>query len=69
MSINPRHSDYPALLAEALDVVYARGCDVAGAAGVLGISMSQLARLIRHHKPAFALVNEGRTSRGLPALK
>lgn len=69
MSINPRHRDYPALLAEALDVIVARTFDVAGAAGTLGITMSQLARLVRHEKHAFALVNEGRTRRGLPALK
>lgn len=69
MSINPNHKDYPALLAEALDVIYARRFDVAGAAGVLGITMSQLAKLIRHNKHAFMLVNQGREDRGLPALK
>jgi hypothetical protein len=69
MSVNPKHKDYPALLAEALDVVVARKFDVAGAAGVLGVSMSQLAKLIRHDKHAFAMVNDGRTKRGLPALK
>ena len=69
MSINPKHKDYPALLAEALDVIAARKFDVAGAAGVLKISMSQLAKLIRHEKHAMALVNEGRAKRGLPALK
>lgn len=69
MSVNPKHRDYPALLAEAMDVVVARGCDVAGAAGILGVSMSQLAKLIRHNKHAFALVNEGRAERGLPPLK
>lgn len=69
MSVNPEHKDYPALLAEALDVVVARRFDVAGAAGVLGITMSQLARLIRHHKHAFGFVNEGRDSTGLPKLK
>src|SRR5688572_23033580 len=69
MSVNPEHRDYPALLAEALDVIVARRFDVAGAAGVLGITMSQLAKLIRHDKHAFMLVNQGRTDCGLPALK
>jgi hypothetical protein len=69
LSINPKHKDYPALLAEALDVIVARGYDVAGAAGALGISMSQLAKLVRHEKQAFALVNAGRDERGLPRLK
>lgn len=69
ISINPKHRDYPALLAEALDVVHAKKFDVAGAAGVLGISMSQLAKLIRHDKQAFTQVNRGRAERGMPALK
>jgi hypothetical protein len=69
MSVNPGHRDYPALLAEALDVIWARKFDVAGAAGVLGITMSQLSKLVRHEKHAFAQVNQGRTDRGLPALK
>lgn len=69
MPVNPHNRDYPSLLAEALDVVIAARFDVAGSAGILGLTMSQLARLIRHEKHAFAMVNEGRTARGLPALK
>lgn len=69
LPINPEHRDYPALLAEALDVIIARGFDVAGAAGVLGITMSQLAKLIRHDKATHALVNRGREERGLHPLK
>jgi len=69
MSVNPAHRDYPALLAEALDVITARDFDVAGAAGILGITMSQLARLVRHDKVAFVMVNEGRVGQGLPPLK
>ena len=69
MSVNPNHKDYPALLAEAMDVIWARKFDVAGAAGLLGITMSQLAKLIRHERHAFSLVNQGRVDRGLPALK
>ena len=69
ISVNPEHTDYPALLAEALDVVYARKFDVAGSAGVLGISMSQLAKLMRHDKRSFSLINQGREDRGMPALK
>ncbi|MHC4211144.1 MAG: peptide chain release factor family protein [Planctomycetota bacterium] len=69
LPVNPRHKDYAALLAEALDVVTARGFDVGGAAGALGVTMSQLARLVRHDRHAFAWLNEARTARGLPALK
>ncbi len=69
MPVNPEHADYPALLAEALDLVIARRYDLAGAAGLLGITMSQLSRLIRHHPPAFAGINEGREAIGLPRLR
>ncbi|MHC4427513.1 MAG: peptide chain release factor family protein [Planctomycetota bacterium] len=69
LPVNPNNRDYPALLAEALDVVVAMGFDVGGAAGVLGVTMSQLARLIRHDRAAFAKVNEGRRERGLSVLR
>jgi hypothetical protein len=69
ISVNPHHRDYAPLLAEALDVIVARRYDVAGAAGTLGVSMSQLAKLVRHERHAFARVNEGRVERGLPPLK
>ena len=69
MSINPKHKDYPALLAEAMDLIVARRFDVAGAAGVLGITMSQLAKLIRHDKKSMARINEGREQRGLKPLR
>lgn len=69
MSVNPGHRDYPALLAEAMDVIVARDYDVAGAAGVLGITMSQLAKLIRHSRAAHNLVNREREARGLHPLR
>ena len=69
LPVNPRHPDYPALLAEALDVIVARRWDVAGAARILGVTMSQLSRLVRHHPPAFAMLNKGRESVGLQPLR
>ena len=69
LTVNPEHEDYPALLAEALDVIVVRRYDVAGAAGVLGITMSQLTRLVRHQKHAFALMNQGREKIGLSKLR
>ena len=69
LPVNPEHTDYPALLAEAMDVVTARRFDVAGSAGVLGVTMSELTRLIRHERHAFALVNEAREAIGLAKLR
>src|SRR5207248_2837101 len=40
--VNPEHEDFPAILAEALDVIYALGDDPRGAAEALGCSPSQL---------------------------
>lgn len=69
LSINPKHVDYPALLAEAMDVIEARAWDIAGAAGTLGVTMSQLSRLVRHDRHAFARVNQGRVARGWHRLR
>jgi hypothetical protein len=69
LPVNPEHEDYPALLAEALDCIVTRRYDVAGAAGMLGVTMSQLSRLVRHERHAFALVNEGRERCGLVRLR
>lgn len=69
LPVNPENADYPALLAEALDVVVARRFDVAGAAGILGVTMSQLTRLLRHERHAFARINEGREACGLSKLR
>lgn len=69
MSVSPKHVDYPSLLSEAMDVIEARAWDVGGAAGTLGISMSQLVRLIRHDAGAFDRVNRGRLARGWHVLR
>jgi RF-1 domain len=69
IAINPRHADFPALLAEALDVLAAREMDVRAAAGVLGCSASQLIRLLKEEPRALRRVNERRTQRGLRPLR
>ncbi|MSR68824.1 MAG: peptide chain release factor-like protein [Phycisphaerales bacterium] len=66
--IAAEHSDYPALLAEALDLVTSMRFDVAGAAALLDISTSQLVRLIRMNKAAGAIFTAGRKSAGLRPL-
>lgn len=68
LSINPGHEDFPALLAEALDVVAAEGYEVSAAAGVLGVSASQLVKLLRHEPAALEKVNAERGGRGLGRL-
>lgn len=69
LPVSHDHEDYAPLLAEALDVITARRFDIAGAAAVLGVTMSQLSRLVRHEGLAFSMLNEGRESTGLPRLR
>lgn len=67
--INPDHHDYPALLAEALDVLAASAWDPRKASLRLECSASQLLKLVREHPPALLLVNRERHALGLHPLK
>lgn len=67
--LSARHRDYPALLAEALDVLDASGYDPRHAATRLGVSPSQLIRMIGDHPHALGMVNEQRRERGEHELK
>jgi len=65
---NPDHADYPALLAEALDVLADSGWKPRRAALRLGVTMSQLLKLVRAHPPAWGELNRRRAARKLPPL-
>ena len=67
--VNPRHQDFPGLLAEAMDVVAAHGFDVKSAAGSLGCSPTQLVKFLKLEPKALAIVNQQRKDRGLHALR
>lgn len=69
MPIRGQHSDFPALLAEALDFVASEEFDVASAAKRLGVSTSQLIKFLKVESPAFQLVNQERMQRKLHPLK
>jgi hypothetical protein len=66
---NPKHADFPSLLAEAFDVTEACGYDVKKASARLECSTTQLIRLIADHPPAFDQLNQSREDRGLHRLK
>jgi hypothetical protein len=68
IACNPEHTDYPAMLAEALDVVWAAGLDVGDAALRLCCSPSQLIKLVKDHPPAFVRLNQAREAAGLHRL-
>ncbi|HMN40113.1 MAG TPA: peptide chain release factor-like protein [Phycisphaerales bacterium] len=69
LEINPDHHDYPAMLAEALDVLAASGWDPKPASLRLNCSASQLVKLIKEHPPAFLMVNQQRVAFNLLPLK
>ena len=69
MSVSPKHADFPALLAEALDAVFSQGADVTAAADRLGCTRSQLVKLLRTEPRALGLLNEQRAALGLRPLR
>lgn len=69
LSVNPAHHDFPALLAEALDVLATHDFDVSRSAKALNCSGSQLVKLLKQEPPAFERLNRERIARGLPRLR
>ena len=69
IAINPAHADFPTILAEALDVVFANAFEMPTAAAVLGCTTSQLVKLLKDEPHAFEWLNRERTERGLSRLK
>ncbi len=69
IAINPEHDDYPALLAEALDVLAGLSWDVKAAAEFLGCTSTQLVKLLKHEPRGLQLLNEHRAGKGQPPLQ
>lgn len=62
------HEDFPAMLAEAMDVIDAAGGDVAKAALRLCCTTSQLIKFVKENSAAIDEVNRQRLQRGMHAL-
>lgn len=70
LSVNVNHSDFPALIAEALDWIFAYEFDLSAAAKEkLGLSTSQLVKFLKQCPEAWQLVQQKRHDNGLPRLK
>ncbi len=67
--LSTKHRDFPAMLAEALDVIHASGSDMKTAATRLDTTPSQLIKLVKEHPPAWSALNEARRAKGLHALR
>lgn len=68
LAVSVDHDDYPALVAEAFDVLQGHGADVPAAAGHLGVSASQLVKLFRKSPEAWTALNRLRGAAGRPPL-
>jgi hypothetical protein len=69
IAVNSAHTSFPAILAEALDVVAACENDVKRAAEMLACTASQLTKLLQQEPRAIQAVNVARTKQGLHKLK
>lgn len=69
LAVNPEHDDFPALLAEALDRLAGADWDEAAAAETLGVTKSQLVKLLRLEPAALEKLNEHREARGFSRLR
>ena len=69
IACNPRHRDFPAMLAEAMDMVASARFEADSAAVRLGVSMSQLVKFVKQHPPALAEWNKAREERKKHPLK
>jgi len=69
MLISPEHDDFPALVAEALNTLAAEQWDAAGAAQRLGVSSSQLVKVLKLEPEALVQVNRQRNALGLGAYR
>jgi hypothetical protein len=69
LKVSAAHDDFPAVLAEALDVLAAFDADPKLAAAKLGCTPSQLVRLLKLDPRALLLVNQWRNERSLHGLR
>jgi len=69
IAVRLRHEDFPALLAEALDVLAACDMDVQRSAAVLHCTPSQLTKFLKLEPRALAQINARRRQLGLRSLR
>ncbi|MBD15168.1 MAG: peptide chain release factor-like protein [Planctomycetaceae bacterium] len=69
ISINPNHQDFPALLAIALDNVWNSQFVMSDSAEQLGITTTQLIKLLKLEPAALTAINRERQKHGTPPLR
>lgn len=69
LSVATDHDDYPALLAEALNIMAEVDFEMSAAATKLAVTSSQLVKFLKMEPTALALVNRERAARGQAAYR
>lgn len=69
ISVSENHNDFPTLLAESLDRIFANKFELGVAARELGVSTSQLVKFLKRCPEAWQHVQQRRVDHGLPRLK
>jgi len=69
ISVSTSHDDFPALMAEVLDLLQACDYELKLAVQSLNVSVSQLTKLLKDEPRAIALVNKHRSQLGLRPLR
>jgi hypothetical protein len=69
LAVSTEHEDFPTLLAEAIDRLQAAQFDLKPVAEALGVTSSQLTKLLRQEPRALAQVNGERKARSLSPLR
>ena len=67
--VNPKHDDFPALLAEALDLLHLHEDDCRKVAALLEVTVSQLVKFLGCEPRALNAVNQRRQKKGLKTYK
>lgn len=67
--VSPEHDDFPALLAEVLDVLEVSGHDVRAAGAILACTPTQLTKLLKEEPRVMIQVNLARARAGLSKLR
>jgi len=69
ISVSAQHEDFPALLAESLDVIHTQAYSVPTAAEFLSVTTSQLVKFLKVEPAALIRVNRERQSLGKSPLR
>ena len=69
IGVSTKHDDFPSILAEALDQIFAHELQIAAAAETLGCSTSQLIKLTKQEPAAFTMLNDARKSNDMSLLR